>query len=52
MCAGRGEPVLLWSLCGNIWFSPLPGPQHYLEITLLIGVFFLLSTRTLFSPIW
>lgn len=26
MCAGGGEPVLLQNLCGNIWFSPLPGP--------------------------
>lgn len=42
--------MLLWSLCGNIWSSPSPlllAPQHCLEITLLIGGLFLLSTRTL-----
>lgn len=44
-CASRGHHCD-WSLCGIIWFSPLPGPQHCLEVTLLIGVLFLLSTHT------
>lgn len=51
-CTGRGEPVGLWSLCGNIWFPLRPAPQHYLDVTLLIVAFSLLSTHALLSPIW
>lgn len=49
VCWPRGAHVTLEPLWEHLVlsFSPLPGPQHCLEITLLIGGLFLLSTRTL-----